>query len=149
MKKKYFTALIPASNLDSKYKRIQIDSTLRVNFPPIAPLEEYGYPILKENFNKKIDSIPEFKTGHIIKKSSTWVIELPAEQFRPIFNIKDLHIILGNDNGSDWTPPELEYDIIRNWELGFFELIDWCVNEPLSNFELNLMWKIKKRRRKG
>ena len=149
MKKKYFTALIPESNLDIKYKRMQIDSSWCITFPPIAILEYYNTPILKEDFPIDIDNIPEFKTGPLFKKNNLWVVELPLTPFINHFPLTDLYIILGEEIESNRNTTLLTSDTIRNWELGFYELIDWNEEEPLTNFELILHWKIKKRRPKG
>lgn len=149
MKKKYFTALIPASDLDSKYKRLQLGSTISITFPPIAPLEYYENSLIKDDFQVDIDTIPEFKTGSIVKKDNFWVVELPKEAFANHFPLEEFHIILGIDEESLWTPPVIGSDTIRNWTLGFFELIDWDDESPLNNFELTMLWKIKKRKPKG
>lgn len=149
MKKKYFTGLIPASDLDSKYKRLQIDSTISITFPPIAPLQYYENPLLKDDFHLDIDIIPEFKTGSLLKKDKLWVVELPKSVLTNYFPLTEFHIILGVDEDSSWTPPDIGSDTIRNWTLGFFELIEWDEDHLLHNFELTLLWKIKKRKPKG
>lgn len=149
MKKKYFSALIPESNLDIKYKRLQVESVWSITFPPIAPLEYYKKPIMEGDFPINIDNISEFKTGRLTKKDNLWIIELPIEPFKGFFNVKDLGIILGRDTGKISEIPVVKPETIRNWELGFYELIEWDEINPEGNIELNRLWKIKKRRPKG
>ncbi|MGL1893584.1 MAG: hypothetical protein OCD02_18240 [Spirochaetaceae bacterium] len=155
MKKIYFTALIPASNLDNKYKKIQLGSPLLVCLPPIAILESYSSLISKNEFNKKIDILTEFRTGDIKKIDDWWGVSLPNVPLNAIFNGHNLKefpsneffILLGRDN-KGWNPPEITYDVIRNWDLGFYELTMWDLDNPLDNIELVEYWRIKKKRLK-
>ncbi len=155
MIKKYFTALIPASNLEYKYRNLQRDYKLQNTLPPIAPLNFYKKLINSKDFKLNINPIEEFKTGDIVKSGKWWVVTLPSEPLLSVFETpadKDFTcglfgILLAPEN-NEWNPPKISQDIIRNWELGFYELIIWDEENPFNNIELTLHWKIKKRRNK-
>ncbi|MBN2618923.1 MAG: hypothetical protein JXR64_11490 [Spirochaetales bacterium] len=155
MKKKYFTALIPASNLDSSYKKIQCNSDLFITLPPVAILEYHKDYILKKDFNKDINDIKEFKTQGLATYNDWCTIKLPDYPLNTVFNKRsddlfppDFCFILGKGVKSLHTIPEQKEELVRNWEVGFFEFIYWDQEDPFSNFEFILHWKIKKKKPK-
>jgi len=157
MEKIYFTALLPASNLEIKCKKILQKSSLYAPLPPMIPLQVYKNSIKKKEIDINIDLIPEFKTGNIKKIKKWWVLDIPKEPFNNFFpelsyklfpTYNNYYLLLGIDLENNWIPQNIEPIVIRNWELGFFKMINWDTDNPFNNVELELQWKIKKRRLK-
>lgn len=153
MNKKYFTALLPASNLEMELKRIQKRSNLYIPFPPLVPLEFYNDIIDLNNYDKNINPIEEFEIGNLVKIDNWWGYELPLYPLKSFFNTPDSELFpsgkfialvgLGN---SEPEALSLDSRIIRNWELAFYELTIWDTDKPLDNIEIKEIWKVKKKR---
>lgn len=152
----YFTALIPASNLEMKIKRLQQDSSLYIPLPPLAPLEIHKELIPKKKYNKNIDIITEFRTDRLTESNGWCLIKLQSKKLEDIypplncylFPKNKFSILVGLGVKNNLKNDYLGEDVIRNWSLGFFEIRIWDKSNPMENIELIKHWEIRKKKLK-
>lgn len=151
MKKKYFTALLPSTHIVGFCQNIQRELKLMTTIPPMIILEYHNSPILLKDFDRNINEITEFNTSNIIEEENRLYLTVPSSPLNRYFPINEdiLKIYLGYKTSTKEYNPEPEPMVIRNWELGFYELKQWDEKWPSSHFSLIELWKIKKRRPKG
>lgn len=151
MKKKFFTALLPSTHIVGFCQNIQRELELMTTLPPMIILEYHNTLITKQEYNKNINPIPEFQTSNIIERENRLYLTIPSAPLNDYFPIKEdpLKLYLGYKSNTKEYNKVVEPMIIRNWELGFYEVTLWDDKWPSKNFNIIEHWKIKKRRPKG